>query len=329
MALRVNGTMMSELVKAEDALLPEVVFEAEPDDPAERAKHRLTRLARSFAEVLGTIAQMHRDEDWKYVTREDGSAYTSLAEMLRDNMHISVAMANRYIQGARDLYLPLQELVVQGTPIQITAADVAKLGSTGSREVVDAVNERLTGEEDEYESAAVIAESVAEVKEKRDAERQEKREAAASREERGDGRVDFDGGGAGDDGWDGGFAVDDPSDGRGATVSGEDAYADLKGDDDPKPAGQVEQSLSADDSIAAMMEGAESYDSVEAVEALPEGLREVVEAMSVLARMDPGEVAKLVDFERRGVVLMVEDASTRMLQMRSRVETSPWFMEML
>lgn len=326
---------MTELVTREDGLVPEIVFEAEPDDPTERAQHRLRRLARSFAEVLGTIAQMHRDEDWRYVTREDGSAYTSLAEMLRDHMGVSVAMANRYVQGARDLYLPLQELVVQGTPIQITAGDVAKLGSRGAHDVVELVGERLTGEEDEYESAEVIRDSVEDVKKKRDDEReqtrgeQERGEQEPPREKRGDGAVEIDGGGAGDDGWDMGLSVGDLSHGRGATVSGDDAYGDLAGDDDPLPAAAVSGSQSAEDSIAALMEGAETYDDDASVQQLPEQLREVVQAMAVLARMDSDEVARLVDYERRGVLGVVDEASLRMLKMRSRVETSPWFMELL
>lgn len=321
---------VSELVSLDDEVLAEVDFGEEPTDPEERAKHRLRRLIRSFADALGTIAQMVQDEDWQYIKRDDGSAHTSLAEMLRDHMGLSVAMANRYVQGARDLYLPLQELVVQGTPIQITAGDVAKLGRSGSQEVVEAVRERLTGDEGPDESAQVVNESISQVKEQRAQSREAAREDSAADREWESGEYEM-----------AGFSVADPSDRRGATVSGEDAFADFEGDDDPVvtsassreddplPAGRVDDDVTAEDAVAAMMAGAQTYESPEAVESLPEGLREVVSAMRVLATMDPVEVAALVDFDKRGSLMLVDDAQMRMHQMRNRVETSPWFMEML
>lgn len=301
---------MNDLIPtASGDMVPEVVFGDEPSDPKERAEHRLRRLATSFAEVLGTIAQMHQDEDWKYVTREDGSPYTSLADLLREHMGVSVAMARRYIQGARDIYLPLQQLVVQGTPIQITAGDVAALGRPGAEEVVSTVAERLTGDETPDEAGQVITDSVGEVKERREQQRRDERDSMSA--------------GSDDDDNDFGFEV--PS-ADGPSISGVDAFSDLSEGDETPAAPQPAAALSVNEELARVMEGATEYTSPEALETLPERLQDIVQALHVLASMDAQEAAGLVSYETRGAILPIDHAQVNMHKFRSRVETSAWFL---
>lgn len=314
-------------------LLPEVQFEGEPTEPEERARHRLRRLATSFAEVLATVAQMHRDEDWKYVSRDDGTPYASLADLLRDHMGISVAMARRYVQGARDYYLPLQELVVQGTPIQISAGDVAKLGTSGAHDVVEGVRAKVSGSESADEAAQIITDTVDEVKAQRVEARRESGNAAGGdaplRREAGD----VDEAGAAQREWEsGGDAEVQMSPGE-ATVSGSDAYADLAGDDE----GYVAQSGSTatsvpglDDEYAGVMAGARTYDSEkECREGLDAQLAEVANALRVLSGMDATAMAALIEYDTRGVIVPCDDAVTQIYRLRSSVESSPWFMEHL
>lgn len=309
---------MNDLIPLEGATVPEVVFESEPTDPKERAEHRLKRLATSFAEVLGTIAQMYKDEDWKYVTRADGSEFTSLADLLREHMSVSVAMARRYIQGARDIYLPLQELVVQGTPIQITAGDVATLGLDGSRSVVSTVAERVTGDETPDEAAAIVHGAIGEVKDQRESERGPSSPNGGSSVASGADAYEF------EDYEPSGVVNNGPNGGQ--VISGEDGFADLV-EEAPAPGQSQPKPASVDDEVAKLMEGAENYRSDESCEQLPDDLREVVSALNVLASMDPKQAANLVTFDTRGVILPVGDAQVNMHKFRARVETSPWFLE--
>ena len=107
------------------------------EEATTRARARLAKITTSFAEVLTVVADMYRDEDWRYLTRDDGTPYSNLAEVLMDALHVSSAMAYRHIQGARDFFLPLSAITVEGTVILITSGDIKALGKSGLAGVVE------------------------------------------------------------------------------------------------------------------------------------------------------------------------------------------------
>lgn len=294
-----------------------------PEDPVARAQERLSRLRSTFAASIAIVAQMHQDRDWEHLTREDGSAYTSLAEVMVDVFNVSASMARRYVQGARDFYVPLSELTVDGTRIEITSGDVAKLGQSGIAEVVDTARERLEGVEDPEEASRIISDSVAETKGRAEGAGAEggadfdgyDPEPAPARPERGqDYGADMMGDLPDDDG-----SLDT---GPAADAYGP-VYTGLEEDEDDASGSGVTGSGS--DAVERILAGASSFAGEEDRTALPPRLREVAHALHVLAGMDPVEVGELIDYDTRGVLLPAGDALTAVKRLRSTVETAPWF----
>lgn len=292
-----------------------------PEDPAERARVRLARLRTTFAASLAIVAEMHQDRDWEHLTREDGSPYNSLAEVMVDVFNVSISMARRYVQGARDFYLPLSELTVEGTRIEITSGDVATLGQKGITDAVDSARDRLDGVDDPDEASKIIADSLADAKERKNAPTDfEARDSdfdgydpmtssGGGERERHEGDLTDD---LPDD--DGDFSTDPHGDAYGPVYTG------LEEDDDDSPT-----PMSGTDAVEKILAGARAFESEEDQRALNPSLREVVRALQTLASIDPVEVGEMIDYENRGVLLPVDGALTSVKRLRATVESSPWF----
>jgi hypothetical protein len=124
---------------------PVVLAAAELETPVERAQRRAAALAASVTDVLRTLADMYRDEDWRHLTDSRGNPYTGFTAFLQDHLGGSSSNARRYQQGITGLILPLQQLTTPETLIPITSADIARLGQPGAQAVIEEAPEVLDG----------------------------------------------------------------------------------------------------------------------------------------------------------------------------------------
>lgn len=122
----------------------------------ERAQRRVTELQSYVQSAFETLAAIYRDEDWKYVNDVRGRPYSRFTEFVQDQLDCVASNARRYQQGITSLVLPLQELTAPGTRIPVTSADVAKLGVTGARVVVEEAPEALKGVSDSDSQTEVL-----------------------------------------------------------------------------------------------------------------------------------------------------------------------------
>lgn len=305
-----------------------------PEDPQERAEARLTRLKATFASTLAIIAAMYEDRDWEHLTRADGTPYASMAEVLSDTLEVSLSMARRYVQGARDFYLPLSQLVVDGTRIEITSGEVASLGKDGLADAVDRATQNLADVDDPESASEVIDDSVKWAKERKEGKKAQEAEGDDWEPE-------------GED-W-GGYGEDPSKPGAGAHTASADGIGFAEDEDDlmddlPTPGAAGAAGAFVDDEddtdtededeaggpiqdpISAVLDDAATYDTDEDREQLPDQLREVYAAMQTLATMDPDAVSALVDYETRGFMIPLNEAIDRTARMRALIETSPWLM---
>lgn len=273
-----------------------------PEDPQERAEERLRRLKASFAASLAIVGEMYRDKDWEHLTREDGTSYSSLPDLLTDVLDVSVSMARRYVQGARGFFQPLSEITVAGTRIEITSGDVASLGEDGLQDAVDSATENLQGVEDPDESSEIISDAVSDAKERKQSSRDIEEEEEWG-EPIGDEGMTF----ASSD-----SEVEDDLDG----LPDDDSDSD---DDGPAP-------VALEDPLDTVMEGAQRYETEEDYASLPEEVKDAARALSALSSMDPREVAKAINYENRGVVAPTQEAISNATRLKSLVEASPWYM---
>lgn len=118
---------------------------ADLETPVERAQRRAAALAASVTDVLRTLADIYRDEDWRHLTDSQGNPYTGFTAFLQDHLGGSSSNARRYQQGITGLILPLQQLTAADTLIPITSADIARLGQAGAQAVIDEAPEALDG----------------------------------------------------------------------------------------------------------------------------------------------------------------------------------------
>lgn len=312
------------LVDSDDPALIAVVQDATsnlPADPYERAQERLSRLQKSFASSLVLVAEMYRDRDWEYLTREDGTPYVTLAEVFSDVLHISLSMARRYVQGARDFYIPLSEITVDGTRIEITSGEVAELGSAGLADAVDIASGQLDGVSDPEQAHGIIGDAVKEARSKKS--------------------------GSSDDDWDDdqdafadeafeGFDPPSRSGSEGTGSGAQDDYSGLPDDDDDdddwddgQAAGTSTSSAVLDDPVERVLDGASDYSDPEALSELEEPLRSLAAALVTLAEMNPEDMAKIVAFDSRGVLVPVSGAISNATRFRALVETRPWYVSRL
>lgn len=274
-----------------------------------RAEERLGKLQRSFSEVIITVAEMHRDKDWMFLSREDGTPYTSLAALLADALNVSSSMARRYVQGARDVYLPLEQITVDGTVIPITSGDIASLGAAGIADVISTAGERLAGVTDPDESSEIIADSIADAK--------ARRSGPADPAEGWDDPSEFADG-------DGGYAPEKlghvpPPQFGGGDEDFQDAMDDL-----PPLTNKIDPLR---DPYEAILDGAERFATPAAAERLPEQLREMNTSLRALLALDPVEVAAMIGPDERGLVSVLNETVGALRRIQTGVESSGWFLE--
>lgn len=111
----------------------------------ERALRRAQQLHNAFQTAFEVLAEIYRDEDWKFINDAAGRPYTGFTAFVQDQMGCAASNARRYQQGIVGLILPLQELTAPGVRIPVTSSDVARLGVTGSRVVVEEAPAVLEG----------------------------------------------------------------------------------------------------------------------------------------------------------------------------------------
>lgn len=122
----------------------------------ERAERRTASLRNAFQTVFETLAEIYRDEDWRYVNDAHGRPYGGFTAFVCDQLGCASSNARRYQQGIVGLILPLQELVSPGARIPVTSADVARLGVAGARVVIEEAQAALEGVTDIEEQSAVL-----------------------------------------------------------------------------------------------------------------------------------------------------------------------------
>lgn len=126
----------------------------------ERANRRVMQLRSSVQTMFETLVDIYRDEDWRYVNDSQGSPYTRFTTFVEDHLSCASSYARRYQQGITGLILPLQELAAPGTRIPVTSADVARLGVTGARVVVEEAPAALEGIDDTNEQTTALRELI-------------------------------------------------------------------------------------------------------------------------------------------------------------------------
>lgn len=298
-------------------------WDTDPLDPTLRAQARLDRLTTGFTQVLQTLAQMYQDEDWRYLHDDDGAPYGSMAALVAHRLGKSLSMSRRYVQGARELMVPLLELTAADN-IHVTSADVAALGTDGSAEVLDRVRDRIAADPD-ADHGNVIDTAIQEVRQERSRRDEwDDNDDGGSSPRAARSKTPAGGGG---DGWDdepfGGFSND------GVTIPDDSDIETPHEDRPPRPAYAVAPSEFADtegDVTEAILAGCQDYRDPGARAQLPPEVASVTAALVTLADMDPAKVASAVDYDTRGVLAVLRAARETVALLESRVETSAWFM---
>jgi hypothetical protein len=129
---------------------------AELETRQERAARRIAALSSAFQTVFETLADIYRDEDWRYINDGGGRPYPNFTAFVADQLGCASSNARRYQQGITSLVLPLQEIALPGARIPVTSADVVRLGVTGAKVVVEEAAAALEGVQDCEEQTAVL-----------------------------------------------------------------------------------------------------------------------------------------------------------------------------
>jgi hypothetical protein len=130
----------------------------------QRALRRAAQLQSAFQSVFEVLAEIYRDEDWRYINDTTGYPYTGFTAFVQDQLGCAASYARRYQQGIVGLILPLQQVALPGARIPVTSSDVARLGVAGARVVVEeapSVLEGMTTSEDQTEALRELIDSVA------------------------------------------------------------------------------------------------------------------------------------------------------------------------
>ena len=122
----------------------------------ERARQRVARLDGTFQSVFEILAEIYRDEDWRYINDPRDNPYTGFTAFVQDRLGCAASNARRYQQGISTLVLPLQQIAAPGTRIPVTSADVARLGVTGAHVVVEEAPAALDGVDDVDDQAHAL-----------------------------------------------------------------------------------------------------------------------------------------------------------------------------
>jgi hypothetical protein len=111
----------------------------------ERALRRARQLHNAFQTAFEVLAEIYRDEDWRYINDGANRPYAGFTAFVQDQLGCAASNARRYQQGIVGLVLPLQKLTTPGTRIPVTSSDVARLGVTGARVVIEEAPSALDG----------------------------------------------------------------------------------------------------------------------------------------------------------------------------------------
>lgn len=319
---------MTQVVHQSSAL--DNALHGEIIDPRERAEARFAELQASFARTLALLAAMHSDEDWRYLKKDDGSDYKGFTELVAVALECSASYARRYTQGITGLYVPLQEIVVEGTAIEITSSDVAILGADGARNVIEGVADRIDTIDSTPEAHAdLVNDVIADQK-------QERQEQKVSRKPPvDDGRADP-ADEAGDVPLPGFDAVggDTPPNGHDTPPSqfdnGGEGKASKKksspgADIDPDDDSEYEASGRGPvgDPLTRALVNCRTYSTDEDISDIGEpSLEELRRALNTVLRLDVDDVADAITSDRRGVLANSDEAANKIMQIRRIVQTS-------
>lgn len=318
---------------AEVENLPSEVAEVQGEiEQLDTAEKRFAQLSRNFVSSIAIIAKMQENRDWETLTKEDGSEYKSLTEMVQDALNISDSYARRLVQTADNFYSPLEAVTVDGTVISITANQAAALGTEGMNDVVDRVTEGTNdGDAPEYQSE-LINEATNDVLSEKKAERSDFDDFASDFDD--DTSIDEDL--QDDDDFPDDFPddfADAPSSGASASDGGgsESKSAEKKSTKKNDGEGDSSSSESKDylQPIERIMSGGQEYNDDEDIETLPEELQEFVRAVNYLANIDPEDISNLITRERRGATYNIQKASSQLTLVRSSTEVSGWVLDQL
>lgn len=130
----------------------------------ERALRRAQELHNAFQSAFEVLAEIYRDEDWRWINDVAGRPYTGFTAFVQDQLGCAASNARRYQQGIVGLVLPLQEVALPGARIPVTSSDVVRLGVAGARVVVEeapAVLEGVTERDDQTDALRDLIDSVA------------------------------------------------------------------------------------------------------------------------------------------------------------------------
>lgn len=130
----------------------------------ERAHRRVQILCNAVQSAFEVLAEIYRDEDWRYVNDAAGRPYTGFTAFVQDQLGWAASNARRYQQGIVGLLMPLQELAAPGTRIPVSSSDVARLGVTGARVVVEQAPSVLDGITDPERQTEALRELIEAVK---------------------------------------------------------------------------------------------------------------------------------------------------------------------
>lgn len=297
---------MHDLITFSEEQVAETVIQL--DSPEKRRRS----LSGSFAMSIAIIAQMEANRDWEVLTREDGSPYLSLVELVQDALNISQAWARKMIQTSERLYSPLEAIVIQSTQIPITSSQANELSGGDMDALVERIEPQLDDTQTPQEQAEIISSATQEFID----DKAKKREQGEIRNTGGAYQPeDFDDV-SGED-----IASFTPTFAMGTPMSSEseDAFEDDFFDDAPSP--QPQDFISH---IKAYLKAGETYTQDCDIDTLPTSLQEFVRALNVIADMNPDSLAGMVEPETRGVIKRIDRAHSNLSTFKSLVETSPW-----
>lgn len=307
--------------------VPQAVAQAEGLDTAEE---RFAFLVSTFSASLAVIARMQENRDWETLTKDDGTHYKNLADLVKSALQISDSYARRLVQTARDFYAPLEAITVEGTLINITSSEAVALGSEGMGEVVEGATEKLEGEDDPERQSDIINE----VKDSVIGERKRAKDIDDDFDDFDDldDDLEFTGGDYAESG--GGRSNQGKNQDDGDFGDYDEDY-DTESQDRPKQNSKPKATQGTQEGadylspVKSILEGGQEYKDEESIATLPEGLQEFVRAVRYLADLDAEKLAQTVTEDRRGVIYEVDKARSKLLLLSSSVEMSPWVLEKL
>lgn len=298
----------------------------------ERAEYHDAQVKDGIQKTFKNVAEIYRNEEWRSLTRDDGTPLESMLDYCQDRFTVGLAMARRWVQGARDLYLPLQDVVVEGTTIKITTADIAELGSEGITEVVDTVTTESKDIDDPDETSKIVDSAIADAKRGKEERKRgtEERETAGEWDSD-DGREFYDAPASDASGPIGTYLEED-DDGTGSWTADIPETAPRADFDDTVGAYEspdITSGTASADILAPLLSDAPLYDTDKAQAELPTELRAVVSAMVTLEQADIAKIAKTLTYAHRGIIVHSDAAHKALMRIRSMAETQPWVMKHL